>query len=162
MALRRIWLIIWTLNNVGVTLLNKAAFSKVDFHYPYFLSAVHMTCNALGSHYLFWSMGRAHHKLESHWITNLLGHVQRQALDDSGKRLILAFSVIFSLNIAIGNVSLRYVSVNFNQVFRSLVPAITIAMGLCLGKKISIKRQLAVVPVILGVAMAVSSLPTKR
>lgn len=149
------WLVIWTLNNVGVTLLNKAAFSKVDFHYPYFLSAVHMACNALGSQYVFWSMNRAHQKAESHWITNLLGHVQRQSLDTNGKRLILAFSIIFSLNIAIGNVSLRYVSVNFNQVLRSLVPAITIVLGLCcLGKKTSPKKQLAVVPVIIGVAMA--------
>eukprot|EP00977_Amphora_coffeiformis_P018218 scaffold6306_cov135-Amphora_coffeaeformis.AAC.3 len=154
----RLWLIIWTLNNIGVTLLNKAAFQSVDFNYPYFLSAVHMVCNSAGSQLIFWSLERSRAvdkaAVEANYVTQLLGAIQRQSLDAKGKRLILAFSVIFSLNIAIGNVSLKYVSVNFNQVMRSLVPAITIAMGLFLGKKISTTRQLAVLPVIIGVAMA--------
>jgi hypothetical protein len=143
-----LWLLFWTANNVGVTLLNKACFAKFDFHYPYFLSAVHMCCNSWGANYVF-SIDKGNP------LINLLGGpIQRQPLDATGKRLILAFSVIFSLNIAIGNVSLRHVSVNFNQVMRSLVPGITIAMGICLGKKFSMKRQLAVFPIIIGVAMA--------
>lgn len=103
------------LNNIGVTLLNKAAFAKVDFKYPFFLSSIHMFCNYLGSQYIFWSLGRSKDAASS-LVTQLLGSIQRQTLDASGKKTILAFSVIFSLNIAIGNVSLKHVSVNFNQV----------------------------------------------
>jgi Triose-phosphate Transporter family len=150
-----LWLLIWTLNNIGVTLLNKAAFAKVDFRYPFFLSAVHMACNFLGSQYVFWSQkSQINITKNIPLATRLLGSIQRQTLDRAGQRSILAFSVIFSLNIAIGNVSLKYVSVNFNQVMRSLVPALTIAMGLMMGKEFSMKRKLAVVPIVLGVAMA--------
>lgn len=159
------WLIVWTANNIGVTLLNKAAFAKVDFHYPYFLSFVHMVCNSLGSQMVFHSIRRDNLRLKATqsedgvpkqpgFFQRVLGNITRKELDAKGKRNILAFSVIFSLNIAIGNVSLRYVSVNFNQVMRSLVPALTIAMGIFLGKPVSSKRRNAVIPVIIGVAMA--------
>lgn len=167
--LHRFWLLVWTANNIGVTLLNKAAFAKVDFHYPYFLSFVHMVCNSLGSQAVFWSIRRDNQRLKATqsedsgdgnnakqvgFFQRLLGNMTRKELDTKGKRNILAFSVIFSLNIAIGNVSLRHVSVNFNQVMRSLVPALTIAMGMCLKKPVSSQRRNAVIPVIIGVAMA--------
>ena len=150
----RTWLILWTLNNIGVTLLNKAAFAKVDFHYPYFLSFVHMVCNSMGSELVFWSLRRDQKRNSVGVFQNLLGNVARKELDSKGKKYIVLFSIIFSLNIAIGNVSLRHVSVNFNQVMRSLVPAITIAMGLLLGKTISKTRIVAVIPIVIGVAMA--------
>jgi hypothetical protein len=140
------------LNNIGVTLLNKAAFAKVDFRYPFVLSAIHMACNFFGSQYVFYS--QAKNAKSDNLLSRLLGNVQRQSLDRAGYRSILAFSVIFSLNVAIGNVSLKYVSVNFNQVMRSLVPALTIGMGLCMGKEFSTRRKVAVVPIVLGVAMA--------
>ena len=141
-------------NNVGVTLLNKAAFATVDFHYPYFLSFVHMVCNSVGSQLVFKSLARDM-KTGKHGIfQKLLGNIARKELDTKGKKYIIAFSVIFSLNIAIGNVSLRHVSVNFNQVMRSLVPAITIGMGFYIGKQTSQKRINAVIPIVIGVAMA--------
>lgn len=141
-------------NNVGVTLLNKAAFATVDFHYPYFLSFVHMVCNAIGSQIVFLSLARDKQLGRAGVFQKLLGNISRKELDATGKKYILAFSVIFSLNIAIGNVSLRYVSVNFNQVMRSLVPAITIIMGLCMRKNISSNRIISVAPIVVGVAMA--------
>jgi Triose-phosphate Transporter family len=149
------------LNNIGVTLLNKASFATVDFKYPFFLSAIHMFCNYLGCRYVFWSQQmeqQSNNKDATQQpvstITKLLGIIQRQTLDQTGQRAILAFSVIFSLNIAIGNVSLKHVSVNFNQVMRSLVPALTIAMGMMLGREFSMRKKLSVIPIVIGVAMA--------
>jgi len=99
---------------------------------------------------------RLHHVNESLWLTQLLGgdNLHRQAIDAAGRRRIVLFSVIFSLNIAIGNLSLRHVSVNFNQVLRSLVPALTMVFGMLLGQQFSPQRQRAVGPIVLGVAMA--------
>lgn len=141
------WLLVWTFNNIGVTLLNKSAFAKVGFKYPYFLSFVHMCCNTIGSKILFASLKRG-------CVQNLLGTITRKKISGKDNIWIFLFSIIFSLNIAVGNASLRYVSVNFNQVMRSLVPAVTIVFGICLGKPVSRKRQIAVLPVVIGVAMA--------
>lgn len=135
--------------------MNKFAFATVDFKYPYFLSFVHMVCNSLGTYYVFWSLKRdAKTGREGPFQRWFGDNLVRKDLDSTGKRYILMFSCIFSLNIAIGNVSLRYVSVNFNQVMRSLVPAVTIAMGMAVGRKFTCRRILSVTPVIVGVAMA--------
>uniref|UniRef100_A0A7S3DTQ7 Sugar phosphate transporter domain-containing protein n=1 Tax=Entomoneis paludosa TaxID=265537 RepID=A0A7S3DTQ7_9STRA len=238
-----LWIIIWVLNNLAITLTNKVAYNEpVDFKYPYFLSAHHMAFIAMGTNFVFWclerhsmepseeedaagveevelhamedwpselesvatiqtsmedtdssckqgsdrdnqsgSKGSKERKIEQDvvlqqkllllqpkvtqekpsktkqppsWITTLFGDLEKKELDAKGKRLILAYSVLFSANLCIGNVSLIYVSVNFNQVMRSLVPAVTIFMGYFINKPTSFQRQIAVIPVIVGVAMA--------
>eukprot|EP00539_Tryblionella_compressa_P002471 CAMPEP_0178741724 /NCGR_PEP_ID=MMETSP0744-20121128/5298_1 /TAXON_ID=913974 /ORGANISM="Nitzschia punctata, Strain CCMP561" /LENGTH=388 /DNA_ID=CAMNT_0020394627 /DNA_START=102 /DNA_END=1268 /DNA_ORIENTATION=+ len=126
----------------------------VDFQYPYFLSFVHMFCNSLGTQYVFWRIKRDDKLQTESKMQKWLGHLVRKDLDKTGNWYIRWFSLIFSLNIAIGNVSLQHVSVNFNQVMRSLVPFFTILMGLTVGKTFTARRILSVIPLIVGVAMA--------
>ena len=139
-------------------LVEQMIFATVNFKYPYFLSAIHMVCNgAVGSHLLFCLARRENMTNSSKgggWIHEMLGGVHRQDLSRDGQILILGFSVVFSLNIAIGNVSLSHVSVNFNQVLRSMIPVLTIAIGMLTGKVFSTRLKLAGLPVIAGVAMA--------
>jgi len=149
-----VWLCIWTINNISVTLLNKVCFSIVDFQYPYFLSFVHMACNSLGTQYVFWRIKRDDKLGTVSNVQKWLGYLVRKDLDETGTKYIRLFSVIFSLNIAVGNVSLSYVSVNFNQVMRSLVPVVTICMGIIVGRKFTWQRVLSVLPIVAGVAMA--------
>lgn len=98
-----------------------------------------MACNIIGSQ-IYFLLSRT---------------VKPKQLDPSHRRNILLFSLIFSLNIAIGNTSLRWVSVNFNQVCRALVPVIVMGISMVYYKKVYSQRlQWAVIPIVLGVALA--------
>lgn len=152
-----VWLLTWSITNVSVTLLNKASFDTIFFPYPFFLSFVHMICNSFGSFFLFYSGNYYNVKeegIKNYEIQTLLGPITQKKLTFKETRIIILVSVLFSLNIAFGNISLRYVSVNFNQVMRSLVPAITIGISICVGHSVSRQRQVAVLPVVIGVMMA--------
>jgi Triose-phosphate Transporter family len=132
------WLFFWMANNILVTILNKAAFAKVDFKYPYALSTIHMACNIIGAQ-IFFLFSRT---------------TKPKQIEASSRKSIFLFSIIFSLNIAIGNISLRWVSVNFNQVCRSLVPVVVMVISMTYYSKVfSLNRKWAIVPIVFGVAL---------
>jgi hypothetical protein len=138
--MQALWLIIWMANNILVTVLNKAVFAKVDFKYPYMLSVVHMACNIIGTQIYFACSSTIAPK--------------QLPLDGSSRKSVFLFSLIFALNIAIGNTSLRWASVNFNQICRAMVPVIVMVISMLFyAKSYSIKRKWAVVPIVLGVAL---------
>ena len=153
-----------TINNIGVTIINKALFANIRFPYPYMLTVIHMLINYLACHYIFYTIERqqqqqqrnnessSHDKSNNNektktniWI-QLLGDdlsppasitkSSSSSSNDNGSNskndntsmfiIMILYSMLFSMNIAIGNVSLQYVSINFNQVMRSLVPIIAL------------------------------------
>eukprot|EP00550_Attheya_septentrionalis_P009158 CAMPEP_0198285922 /NCGR_PEP_ID=MMETSP1449-20131203/5145_1 /TAXON_ID=420275 /ORGANISM="Attheya septentrionalis, Strain CCMP2084" /LENGTH=396 /DNA_ID=CAMNT_0043983535 /DNA_START=167 /DNA_END=1357 /DNA_ORIENTATION=- len=150
-----IWLLIWMANNLALTILNKATFSTFDFKYPFFLSFVHMVVNYLGSECVFfWKRLQSKKHMNHSNNAHELFAVTRTKLNGAGRIRIFLFSLVFSLNVALGNLALRHTSVNFNQIMRSLVPALIIFLGMLMGRKTSYRRKLTVIPVIIGVALA--------
>lgn len=101
----------------------------------------------------------------THMAVNTLGaglylrcspSIPRKQVNPRGQMMLAAFSLLFALNIAVGNNSLRYVSVNFNQVMRSLVPGVTMLLSvIAFRKTYSYDMALSLIPIVLGVAMAV-------
>lgn len=192
-----------TINNIGVTIINKALFANIHFPYPYMLTVIHMLINYLACQYIFYAVQLHHQQQQSNdagssndngktknsiWIqllgddlspppssspssSNDNGPNQKSNNHNSNTTMIIImvlYSMLFSMNIAIGNVSLQYVSINFNQVMRSLVPILalycTYLMNYCIYQRqykpkssapiISFQRQMAVYMVVFGVIVS--------
>ncbi|CBJ32541.1 conserved unknown protein [Ectocarpus siliculosus] len=133
-----LWLLAWLVNNIGITMLNKQVMSFASFDYPLVMSAFHMFCNWLGTVVYFARSGEEQQTIKrQQWPT------------------LIMFSVVFALNISVGNTSSSMVPVTFNQVMRSLVPVIVMVIGTqVFGKTFSRARKLAVLPIVAGVIMA--------
>jgi len=136
------WLSAWLALNVGLTLLNKAVFSFGAFNFPLTLSALHMLITGV----LSWIC--VHHLKLFPYNPNI---------DSRGQIYLFLFSFIFSINIVMGNVSIQIVSVALVQVFRAVIPGVTMALSLLiLGKRSSLYLVLSMVPICLGVMLTVS------
>ena len=109
------------------------------FPYPWSLTAIHSLCAVIGC-----------------YIAEKKGYFKTTVKLGQKENLVLfGFSTLYTINIAISNVSLNLVSVPLHQVIRSLTPLFTIAISLIFFKK-SFKTltYLSLVPVILGIALA--------
>jgi hypothetical protein len=87
-------------------------------------------------------------------VDQLRRTIKPKQIETTNRRTVLMFSIIFSLNIAIGNTSLSHVSVNFNQICRSLVPVIVLGISIFwYGKTVAPMRKYAVIPIVMGVIL---------
>lgn len=122
--------------NLGLTLYNKSLL--VHFPFPYTISATHALCGSIGSTVLIRAGSSPPPRL------NL-----RESL------ILLAFSVLYTVNIIISNLSLGLVTVPFHQVVRASTPLFTILFSsIIFGARSSRPKLIALVPVVAGVGFA--------
>ncbi|XP_057838341.2 probable sugar phosphate/phosphate translocator At3g11320 isoform X1 [Cryptomeria japonica] len=138
--------IFWYSSNIGVLLLNKYLLSNYGFKYPIFLTMCHMTACALLSYIgIAWLKMAPMQRIQS----------RHQFLK------VFALSVIFSVSVVGGNISLRFLPVSFNQAVGATTPFFTALFAYF----ISFKREAWVtyatlVPVVAGVIIASGGEPS--
>ncbi|KAL5487472.1 hypothetical protein ACEPAI_5580 [Sanghuangporus weigelae] len=131
-----LWLTLYFLSNLSLTLYNK--FVLVRFPFPYTLTALHALCGAVGGYIL---MER--------------GVFEPRTLSTSESAVLVAFSVLYTVNIAVSNLSLGLVTVPFHQVVRAATPIFVMAISYAfLSTRYTAKKLVSLLPVIAGVGFA--------
>ena len=130
------WLLLYFLFNLALTLYNKLVL--VRFPFPYTLTALHAFAGTLGS-----------------YLAMELGYFTPARLVPRETLLLTAFSVLYTVNIAVSNISLQLVTVPFHQVVRAATPLFVIALSFLLRPRpLSPAKLVSLLPVVLGVAFA--------
>ncbi|KIV88873.1 hypothetical protein PV10_08506 [Exophiala mesophila] len=123
--------------NIGLTIYNKAILGS--FRFPWLLTALHAGCSSIGC-----------------LIMMQLGYFQTTKLTSRQDLALIAFSFLFTINIAISNVSLAMVSVPFHQVVRATTPLVTsLLFRVMYNRTFSRATQFSLVPIVLGVTITV-------
>ncbi|KAF9366636.1 UAA transporter [Mortierella sp. NVP85] len=132
------WLAMYFFLNLALTIYNKAILSTFHFGFPWTLTGIHTFCSGVGA-----------------YLMARMGYFTPAQLGEQENMVMLMFSILYTFNIAISNVSLNEVSVAFHQVVRAMTPVFTIAISLLFyRKRYSSKTYLSLVPLLLGVYMA--------
>ncbi|KAF1838433.1 TPT-domain-containing protein [Decorospora gaudefroyi] len=131
-----IYLATYFLFNLSLTFYNKAVMGS--FPFPWLLTAVHTGSAALGSLIFLWC-----------------GHFTLTRLSAREHLAHYLFSLLFTLNIAMSNLSLAMVSVPFHQIMRATCPLFTILIyRVIFSKRYPLITYASIVPVIVGVGLA--------
>ncbi|KAM0255691.1 hypothetical protein ACHAQJ_005535 [Trichoderma viride] len=129
------WLGTYFFLSLVLTLYNKLVLGM--FHFPWLLTFLHTSFASLGT-YAMLQMG--------YFKLSRLGRRENLSL--------VAFSALFTANIAVSNLSLAMVSVPFYQTMRMLCPIFTIIIfRVWYGRTYSTMTYLSLVPLIIGAAM---------
>ncbi|KZL84208.1 triose-phosphate transporter [Colletotrichum incanum] len=129
------WLSAYFMFSLVLTLYNKLILGA--FPFPWLLTSLHATCASLGCYML----------LQCGYFT--MSHLGRRE-----NLILLAFSLLFTTNIAVSNLSLAMVSVPFYQVLRTTVPVFTVLIyRVVFGRTYENMTYLTLVPIMIGAAL---------
>ncbi|KAM0750483.1 TPT-domain-containing protein [Meredithblackwellia eburnea MCA 4105] len=130
------WLILYFSFNLGLTLFNKLVLQ--GFPFPWTLTGIQMLSGTLGTQ-----------------VALNRGFFTQARLTTREGLIMVAFSTLYTINIAVSNLSLHQVSVPFHQCVRALTPLATIALSVAfLSKRPSRDTLLSLLPVVMGVVFA--------
>ncbi|KFA62088.1 hypothetical protein S40285_06786 [Stachybotrys chlorohalonatus IBT 40285] len=129
------WLGTYFFFSLALTLYNK--FVLGTFHFPWLLTFLHASFASMGTYAMMH-----------------LGYFKLSRLGRRENLALLAFSALFTANIAVSNLSLAMVSVPFYQTMRMLCPIFTILIfRVYYGRSYSQMTYLSLLPLIIGAAM---------
>ncbi|KAL2753394.1 hypothetical protein ACRALDRAFT_2067993, partial [Sodiomyces alcalophilus JCM 7366] len=129
------WLSTYFLCSLVLTLYNKLVLGV--FPFPWLLTALHATCASVGC-----------------WGLLQLNYFSMSRLGRRENLILLAFSLLFTINIAVSNLSLAMVSVPFYQVLRTSVPVFTVLIyRVVYSRTYEFITYLTLVPIMLGAAL---------
>lgn len=130
------WLVLYFMFNLGLTLFNKLVLQ--GFPFAWTLTAIQMLSGTIGTQ-----------------IALHRGAFTQAHLTTRENGIMVMFSGLYTINIAVSNLSLGLVSVPFHQVVRAMTPLFTIVISMVMfRKRHSRQTYLSLIPVVAGVAFA--------
>lgn len=128
--------------NLVLTLHIKWLLSNTKFTFPWIISSLHIAMSGIGA-----------------WITlkaGSRGDFKFMKMNWSFMIKITLFSTLYSINIAMSNVSMKYVSLALHQVTRSGTPLVTLLLEfIILGKLTNRWCVASLIPVVAGIILTV-------
>lgn len=130
------WLIYYFAFNLGLTIYNKRVL--LGFPFPWTLTGIHALASTVGSQF---ALNR--------------GFFKSARLNRRESGILVAFSVLYTVNIAVSNLSLHLVTVPFHQVVRATTPLFTIILSIVyFQKSYPIQTYLSLFIVVAGVGFS--------
>lgn len=132
------YLSLWFIDCTVIVIASKSLFASLKFPYPMLLTAIHLSATGL-------MMTVANRVFYKRWGPPWKGILEK-------KNALFLFSLLFTVNIYLSNLSLLQVSLAAHQISRTLVPLTTIVLYTLLYKK---RYPLSIIPSVICVVMGV-------